>query len=83
MTRRGISDADRHDRAVQAARRMVSRGERPSYRLAALEDGSWAVDGLPGVIVTATGRREASDAARVAIAAALDVPADAFDLELA
>jgi hypothetical protein len=31
--------------------------------------------------VTATGRREAPDATRTAIAAVLEVPADAFDVE--
>lgn len=60
---------------------MISRGERPGYRLVGRPDAAWAVDGLPGVVVAATGRREAPDAAGVTIAAVLDVPADAFDVE--
>jgi hypothetical protein len=60
---------------------MVSRGERPGYRLVALPDGSWAVDGLPGVVVAAPDRRAALAPMRAAIAAALEVPADAFDVE--
>ena len=60
---------------------MISRGERPGYRLVARSDGSWAVDGLPGVVVGPVGRREAADAARAAIAAVLEVPTDAFDVE--
>jgi hypothetical protein len=60
---------------------MVSRGERPCYRLVALPDGSWSVDGLPVVTVTALGRRDALEAMRAAVAAELQVPADAFDVE--
>jgi len=58
---------------------MISGGERPGYRLEALTDGSWAIE--PGVIVAATGRREAPAAARAVIAVVLEVPADAFDVE--
>jgi hypothetical protein len=81
MPRRGLSETEQHARAVQAACRMISGGERPGYRLEALPDGSWGVVGLPGVTVTAAGRREALEAARAAIAAVLEVPADAFDVE--
>lgn len=80
MPRRGMSEADKHARAVQAARRMVSAGERPAYRLRGLPDGSWTVDGLPGV-VDAASRRDAPNAARAAIAVVLEVPPDAFDVE--
>jgi hypothetical protein len=45
------------------------------------EDERWKVDAMPWVTVTATGRREALDEARAAIAAWLDVPSDAFNLE--
>jgi hypothetical protein len=49
MTRRGISSAAKGAAALQAARRMVARGERPGYRLRAEQDGSWMVEGLPRV----------------------------------
>ena len=81
MTRRGITAAEQHVRAVEAGRRMVSRGERPGYRLQPVQDGSWAVLGLPGVSVAASGQRAALDAMRAAIAAVLDVDATAFDVE--
>ncbi len=64
-------------------RRMVGRGERPGYRLRAAQDGAWTVVGLPGVTVTAETKRAALTAARTAIAAVLEVPRDAFDLEVA
>ena len=64
MPRSSLSDAERHARAVQAARRMISGGERPGYRLEALPDGSWAVVGLPVVTVAAVSRRDAPEAAR-------------------
>ncbi len=67
--------------AVQAARRMIAQGDRPGCRLRPVQDGSWAVDGLPGVSVIATGQRAALDAMRAAVAETLDVPADTFDLE--
>lgn len=47
---------------------MIARGDRPAYRLTAAEDGRWRVDTLPWMPVTATGRREALDEARAAIA---------------
>ena len=81
MARRGMSEADKHARAVQAARRMVSAGERPAYRLRVLPYGSWAVDGLQGVVVAAPSRRDAPAAARAVIAVVLEVRPDAFDVE--
>jgi len=60
---------------------MVSRGERPGYRLQPGQDGTWAVDGLPGVIVTAPDHRAALAIMRAAIAADLGVAPDSFDLE--
>ena len=81
MPRRGLSDADKHARAVQAARRMISGGERPGYRLNALPDGSWAAVGLPGVTVPTSCRWEAVEALRAAIAAVLEVPPNSFDVE--
>lgn len=44
------------------------------YRLMAVQDGSWTVDGLPWLSVAPAVRREAPDAAR------LDVVPDAFDV---
>lgn len=81
MTRRGITAAEQHTRAVDAGRRMVSRHERPGYLLEPRPDGSWAVSGLPGVSVVAPGRRAAMDALRVAIAEVLDVDPQAFDMQ--
>ena len=81
MPRRGISGAEQHARAVQAARRMISGGARPGYRLEALADGSWAAVGLPGVTVPASSRREALETMRATIAAVLEASADAFDVE--
>lgn len=80
MARR-IGEAQRAAAALQACRRMVSRGDRPLFRLQAAQDGSWAVDGCPWLVVPATGRRGAPSAARAVIAAWLDVPPDAFDVE--
>ncbi len=60
---------------------MIARGERPASRLRTTQDGRWRVDALPWVPVTATGRREALDEARAAIAEWLEVESDAFDGE--
>ena len=78
---RHVSEDRKRAAALQAARRMVSRGERPGYRIGLAQDGTWTVDALPWVTVTATGRREAMDGARAAIAEWLDVPPEAFDVE--
>jgi hypothetical protein len=85
MPRRGISEADKHRQAVQGARRMISQGERPGYRLLILANPAgvaWSITGLPGVTGTAGSRRDARDVARAAIAAVLEVPADTFDVEI-
>jgi hypothetical protein len=71
MPRRGLSDDEKHARAVQAARRMISGGERPANAFEALQDGSSAIVGLPGVTIAAVSRRQAPEAARGAIAAVL------------
>lgn len=60
---------------------MVARGERPGYRLAAAQDGSWTVGGSLGVTVAAETERAALTAARTAIAAVLEVDPASFDLE--
>lgn len=81
MPRRAISEADLHARAIQAARRMIARGERPGYRLVLGPDGRWRADGLPGISVAAPGRHAASAAFRATIAAALDVDPTTFDID--
>ena len=78
---RHVSEAQRRASALQAARRMVARGERPGYRLIAAQDGAWTVHELPWVMVAATSRRDTLEAARAAIAEWLDVAPDAFDVE--
>ena len=81
MARPGVSEAAKQAAALQASRRMIARGERPAYRLTTAQDGRWRVDALPWLSVTATGRREAMDEARVVIAEWLDVRPDTFDVE--
>jgi hypothetical protein len=81
MARRGLSEVELHRRAVQAARRMISAGERPGYRLQFAPDGSWSLVGLPGVSGTAPSRSDAPDVARAAIAVVMGVPPDSFDVE--
>jgi hypothetical protein len=78
---RHVNEERQHSAALQAARRMVARGERPGYRLRAAHDGSWTVEGLPGVTVAAETRKAAVMAARAAIAAVLEVDPESFDLE--
>jgi hypothetical protein len=80
MARR-VSEAQKQASALQVARRMIARGDRPGYRLVAAQDGSWAVDGLPGVTVAADIKRTALTAARAVIAGVLEVDPESFDLE--
>lgn len=82
MARRGITDAERHERSIQAARRMVSRGERPGYRLRIAPKGAWTVEGWSTVTGTAASRRDVPAAARATIAAILEVSPDSFDVEV-
>ena len=49
MARPRISEAQAHGIAVQAARRMIAQGDRPGYPLRPVQDGSWQVEGLPGL----------------------------------
>lgn len=51
------------------------------YRLRAAQDGSWTVEGLPGVTLAADTREAALTAARTAIATVLEVEPESFDLE--
>ena len=81
MSRPAISEALLHARAVQAARRMIARGERPGYRLLLGDDGRWRVDGLPGISVAALDRHAASTTIRSTIARALDVDPMTFDVD--
>jgi len=59
---------------------MVSRGQRPLYRLRA-QEGRWTVDAMAWLTVTSTSRQGALDAARAAIADWLDVAPEAFDVD--
>ena len=79
MARR-VSEEQQHAAALQAARRMIARGERPGYRIRPAQDGSWTVDGLPGVRVAGDTKRAALTAARTAIATVLEVDPESFDL---
>jgi len=77
---RHVSEERQRAAALQAARRMIARGERPMYRLRA-QDGRWTVDAMSWLTVTAAGHSSALDAARAAIAEWLDVPPEAFDVK--
>jgi hypothetical protein len=67
-----------------ASRRMISRGERPGYRIAETGDSETIhVVELPWLGRIATDRRNAISTARQAIADWLDVDLDAFDVERA
>jgi hypothetical protein len=61
---------------------MVWRGERPGNRVVQLPSGDWSVEGLPGVEVTRASLKDAPDIARTVIASVLEVPTDAFDVEI-
>jgi hypothetical protein len=80
-----MSEAHNHRLAIQGARKMISQGERPGYRLRLVDDAdgvTWTIEGRASVNGTAPIRRDASGLARVAIAAMLEVPADAFDVDV-
>ncbi|HEV8282531.1 MAG TPA: hypothetical protein VGQ02_11765 [Candidatus Limnocylindrales bacterium] len=67
-----------------ASRRMISRGERPGYRIAETGDGQTIhVLELPWLGRIATDRRDAIRTARQAIADWLNVDLEAFDIERA
>lgn len=67
-----------------ASRRMISRGERPGYRIAETGDGETVhVVELPWLGRIATDRRDAIRKARQAIAEWLGVDLEAFDVERA
>ena len=75
-----VSEEQRRASALQAARRMVSREERPGYRVHPV-DGGWVIDALPWLVVTKGRRGDALGEARSAIAEWLEVATDAFDVE--
>jgi hypothetical protein len=60
---------------------MIAGGTRPCYRPVANQDGSWRVDGLPGLSVPAMPYPAVLEAARAAIAKVLEVAPDTFDVE--
>jgi hypothetical protein len=80
MARRGVGEEQRRAAALQAGRKMVSRGERPLYRLRHV-DGRWTVDAMSWLTVAASSRSEAMEAARSAIAESLEVSPGAFDID--
>jgi hypothetical protein len=60
---------------------MVARGERPMFRLVAIETG-WSLDALPWIRASAfASRGEAVEMLRTDVALALEVDPWAFDLE--
>jgi hypothetical protein len=60
---------------------MIAGGTRPCYRPVANQDGSWRVDGLPGLQVATVPSGAVLEALRAAIAELLGVPPDTFDVE--
>lgn len=81
MARRGPSDIQKQEAALQGVQRMIAPREHPVYRLRAAPDGSWTVDGYGGspwswgVAATHWPRHGRS------IADWLDVTPDTFDVE--
>jgi hypothetical protein len=81
MSRPRIPPERQQAAALQAARRMIARGERPMFRLVPSEPG-WAIDALPWVRASAfASRGEAIEMLRHDVAVALEVDPWAFDLE--
>jgi len=81
MTRRGIPPDRRRAAAHRASRRMIARGDRPTYHVTFARSGSRTVVEFEWLHLEAQGRRDALAAAHSAIAAWLDVSPDAFDLD--
>jgi hypothetical protein len=80
MARRGIDTERQKAAAIQGGQRQVARGDRPTWRLAAAPGDRWVIVGLDWLALSARTRRAALDEARLAIAALLEVPPDAFDV---
>jgi hypothetical protein len=79
--------------ASEQARLAVTRGRRPRYQLITIADVpwtpgnplglSWSVEGVPDVSGHASSTADAAKEARAAVATALAISADAFDLDIA
>ena len=81
MTRPRIPPERQQAAALQAARRMVARGERPMFRLVPVDTG-WSIDALPWIRASAFATRlEAIEMLRQDVAVALEVDPFAFELE--
>ena len=81
MARRGIDSERQKAAAIQGALRQISRGDRPLWRVEAAQGDRWVIVGLEWLTLSARSRRAAADEARLAIAALLEVPPDAFLVE--
>lgn len=82
-----MTDEQRLRVAIQAGQRLISRGERPGYharwRLGAVgTEIEIEVLELPGVSAFVESRDDVAGAARKVIARELDMPEDAFDVEV-
>ena len=75
---------ERRDLARKASRRIVGRGERPLFRPRLEPDGDFILIRIPELEIVTQARhpREVAVMARDLIATWLDVPSDAFDVEL-
>ncbi len=80
MARRGMSESHRREAAIQASRRMISRGERPMFRVRRSPEGAWILEGMTLDTVGET-RHAVLDAARAYMAEMLGVHPSSFDLE--
>jgi hypothetical protein len=76
MPRSSLSPAETERRALQAAQRMLARGQRPMYRVVADRDGGWTVLEAPWL------HFDRRTAARESIAGWLGCAAHAVDVEL-
>ncbi len=65
---------------MQASRRMISRGERPMFRITRSPEGAWILEGTTLDTVGET-RHVVLDAARAHMAELLGVHPGSFDLE--
>jgi hypothetical protein len=75
---------ERRDLARRASRRMVAHGERPLYRATLEPHGDFILIRIPEleIVTQARHRREVAVMARDLVATWLDVPSDAFDVEV-
>lgn len=80
MVRRGMALEQQKAAAIQGGQRQIARGDRPTWRLVAAPGERWVIVGLDWLTLSARPRRVALDEARLAIAALLEVPPDAFDV---